>query len=118
MARDTIRRTSVFHAPTGDRGWVPALDVYQLRDGWLVKADLAGVRPQEVAVRVVGRTLTIAGARHDTCIGEGCALYLMEISYSRFERSIDLPCDPGPADVQTDYRDGMLLIHIRCGCPT
>jgi HSP20 family protein len=118
MARDTIRRTSVFHAQAADRAWVPALDVYQLLDGWLVKADLAGVRPQEVTVTVAGRVLTIAGVRHDTCIGEGCAQYLMEISYSRFERSIELPCDPGPADVETDYRDGMLLVHLRCGNKT
>ena len=117
MARDFIRRT-VFHPPADDRGWQPAIDVYRLRDGWLVKADLAGVRPQEVTVTVRGRVLTIAGVRRDACIGEGCAQYLMEISYSRFERSIELPCDPGPADVETDYRDGMLLVYLRCGNKT
>lgn len=114
MARDFILRTTVFHPPAEGRGWQPALDVYQLRDGWLLKADLAGVRPQEIAVTLEGRVVTIAGLRRDLAIEEGCAHYRMEIAYSRFERSIELPCDPGPADLETDYRDGMLLVRLRC----
>ena len=36
----------------------------------------------------------------------------MEISYSRFERSIDLPINLERCQVETEYRDGMLLVHI------
>jgi HSP20 family protein len=37
----------------------------------------------------------------------------MEIAYSRFERSVELPCNLDRADITTEYRDGMLLVRIR-----
>ena len=118
MARDRVLRSCLFRPPADAPGWQPLLDIYELKDGWLLKADLAGVRPDEVSVSVRGRTVTLRGIRRDSLIEEGCAHYRMEISYSAFERSIELPCEPGSkAHVDTDYRDGMLLIRIHCGNP-
>jgi HSP20 family protein len=115
MVRDHVLRMPVFQPSAETAIWQPLLDIYELRDGWLLKADLAGVRPNEVSVSLNGRRVTIRGFRRDTSVEEGCCHYRMEISYSRFERTVDLPSDPGPAGVQTDYRDGMLLIRIRRG---
>jgi HSP20 family protein len=116
--RDRILRTALFGSPAEYLGWQPALDIYEVRDGWLVKADLAGVRPAEVTVSLDGRVLRIQGVRRDWCVEEGCCQYRMEIAYSRFERAVELPDDPGAATVQTDYRDGMLLVRIRRGKPS
>src|SRR5205085_12070615 len=108
MARDRVLRSCLFRPPAEDPGWQPLLDVYELKDGWLLKADLAGIRPDEVTVSLLGRTVTLRGHRRDLSVEEGCAHYRMEISYSSFERSVELPADPGgDARVQTDYRDGM-----------
>jgi len=113
MHRDRILRSCLFRPPAEDRGWQPLLDIYELKDGWLLKADLAGVRPDEVSITLTGRTVTLRGHRRDWAVEEGCAHYRMEIAYSSFERSVELPTDPGRAQVQTDYRDGMLLVRIR-----
>jgi HSP20 family protein len=113
MHRDRVLRSCFFHPSVHDPGWQPLLDIYELKDGWLLKADLAGVRPDEVAVGLCGRTVSLRGHRHDWAVEEGCAHYRMEIAYSSFERSVELPADPGNARVQTEYRDGMLLIRIR-----
>ncbi|HEX3150621.1 MAG TPA: Hsp20/alpha crystallin family protein [Gemmataceae bacterium] len=118
MARDRVLRSSYFRPPAEDHGWQPALDVYEFKDGWLLKADLAGVRPSEVTVSLRGRVVTLRGHRHDWAVEEGCAHYRMEIAYSSFERSIELPGDPDASAVATDYRDGMLLIRIRRGNPS
>jgi HSP20 family protein len=118
MARDRVLRSCLFRPPADDHGWQPLLDIYELKDGWLLKADLAGVRPDEVTVTLCGRCVTLRGHRHDSQIEEGCAHYRMEISYAAFERSVELPADPGTsAQVHTDYRDGMLLVRIRRGNP-
>jgi len=114
MSRDRILR-AVFGQPAEHLGWQPALDIYELKDGWLIKADLAGVRPNEVSVSLVGRVICIQGTRRDWCVEEGCCHYRMEIEYSRFERTVELPDDPGAATLQTEYRDGMLLVRIRRG---
>lgn len=113
MHRDRILRSCLFRPSADDHGWQPLLDIYQLQDGWLLKADLAGVRPDEVTVCLTGRTVTLRGHRRDLCVEEGCAHYRMEIAYSSFERSVDLPADPGDnAAIRTEYRDGMLLVRI------
>ena len=92
--------------------WQPAADVYRTRDGWLVKFDLAGVRPEDIHVEAQGKRLTVKGVRRDCSIGEGCSSYTMEISYSQFQRSLELPVDLARAKLSSEYRDGMLLIHI------
>ena len=114
MPRDRVLPVSqIFRAQSTE--WQPLLDIYELKDGWLLKADLAGVHPKDVSVSVVGCRVTIRGSRRDSCIEEGCCHYRMEISYSQFERSVELPDDPGPCRVQTEFQEGMLLIRIRRG---
>jgi HSP20 family molecular chaperone IbpA len=38
----------------------------------------------------------------------------MEITYSRFEKRVEFPCPIDPASVKHDYRDGFLIINLRC----
>lgn len=95
-----------------DVRWQPAADVYRTRSGWIVKIDLAGVRPADVRVSVCGRRLTVEGTRRDWQIEDAQQHYCMEIAYSHFERSIELPCDLDRFHVTTDYRDGMLLVRL------
>jgi len=94
--------------------WSPAADVYKTPDGWLVKFDLAGVRPEDLSVEVRGRQLRVRGTRRDCTVEEGCQYYQMEIAYSSFERTLELPCDLGRANVSTEYRDGMLYVLVHC----
>ena len=115
MSRDLIRlMQSLFpqDEPADATAWRPAVDVYRTPRGWLLKFDLAGVRPEDVALTVQGCRVTIRGVRRDCLAEEGCRYYRMEITYSHFERSVELPCDVEPAAIATEYRLGMLLVHL------
>ena len=64
MARDQIRARQSFFVPVAQAAqgyatacWQPPVDVYQTADGWLVKYDLAGVRPDEIQLSAQGRRL-------------------------------------------------------------
>jgi HSP20 family protein len=92
--------------------WKPSADVYACRRGWLVKFDLAGVRLEDIELSVSGPRITVRGERRDWTIEEGQRFHSMEISYSRFERSIDLPINLERCQVETEYRDGMLLVRV------
>jgi HSP20 family protein len=94
--------------------WRPAVDAYQTSGGWLLKYELAGVSPQEVEVIASGRTVTVRGVRRDVRIDENQQSYSMEISYNQFERTIELPCDASSMQIDTQYRDGMLWVRLRC----
>jgi len=92
--------------------WRPQADVYRSPHGWLIKFELAGVRPEDIAVSYDGSRLSVAGIRRDLFIEDGYNSYSMEISYSRFERTIKLSEDIKPARVINEYRDGMLLVKV------
>lgn len=93
--------------------WKPAVDVYRTRDGWLLKFDLAGVRPEDIQLTIRGSRLTVRGVRRDWNLEEGCSCYQMEIAYSHFERSIELPAALDRARLSTELREGMLLVRIQ-----
>ena len=103
--------------PSG-RLWNPAADVYHSEDGWVVKIDLAGVTADDLEIVISDSHLTVRGCRRDTFYREGYTYQQMEITYSRFEKSIQFPCSIQGASLQRDYRDGLLIIVLRCdnGC--
>jgi HSP20 family protein len=118
MSQDLIRLMNCLFLPGAgarlETPWRPALDIYHTRSGWIVKFELAGVRVEDIDLTALGNRLTLRGVRRDT-IAEECSYYRMEIDYSSFERSVELPCDLKRADITTDFRDGMLLVHIHEG---
>lgn len=99
-------------SPHANAAWRPAADVYRCEHGWLLKFDLAGVRPEDIEIHVQGRTIVVAGTRRDSRVYQRQQAHRMEISYSRFERSVELPEEIAEAEVRTEYRDGMLLVHV------
>src|SRR5688572_15536313 len=113
MAGDFVRiKRSLFFLPAAqpasEPAWQPPTDIYRTRTGWLVKFDLAGVRPEDVRLTVSDNRLTVSGVRRDCTLEEGCCHYQMEISYSHFERCITLPAALDRAKITLEPRDGML----------
>ncbi len=95
--------------------WRPSVDVYRTRTGWLLKFDVAGVRPDDVAVAVQGRRITVSGIRRDCVAEEAEAYYSMEIAYNRFERTVELPCHLRKPRVTLEGRDGLLIVRVTEG---
>jgi len=92
--------------------WQPRADVHRFPGGWLVKFELAGVRPEDVRLALRGQMLLMQGTRRDEWLTEGLGCYRLEIAYSRFERVIELPGISEAAKIEATYREGMLLVRI------
>ncbi len=105
----------LFAQTLGEAVWHPAVDVYRTPGGWLLKFDLAGVAPEDIAVSVSGRRITVRGVRRDEVLEQGCSYYRMEIAYCGFERSVDLPCSLEHARWDVQFRNGMFLIRLEEG---
>lgn len=99
--------------PSG-RLWNPAADVYRSKDGWIVKVDLAGVCVDDLEIEIDQSNLRVRGCRRDTFFKEGFSYHQMEITYSRFEKTIQFPCSIEAASLAHDYLDGFLIVHLRC----
>jgi HSP20 family protein len=107
---------SIFFLPAAEAGsgmvWKPSADIYRSCHGWLIKFDLAGVERKDITITACGSRLTVSGHRRDWMVQEEWSHYSMEITYSRFERTLELPCDLERASISADFREGMLLVRV------
>ena|SRR5262245_30157121 len=112
------RGFSMMHVSGGARPsgrlWNPSADVYKTADGWIVKVDLAGVCKDELEIEVQANILRIRGCRRDTFYREDYRYHQMEITYSRFEKTIQLPGQIESASIAHDYQDGFLIVSLQC----
>jgi HSP20 family protein len=104
-----LSASSPLHA---EAAWEPAVDVYRCAGGWLVKFELAGVRQEDIEVRLDSRGIAVFGTRLDRRPFEFQEAYLMEISYSRFERFVALPEPIENVQYRVELNDGMLYVHV------
>lgn len=100
--------------PSG-RLWLPAADVYQTPEGWLVKVELAGVSAEEIQIDIQGNVLTIAGCRKDRSCSVGQTFHQMEITYSSFEKTLRFPASIEGAVVEHNFENGLLIIRLKKG---
>ena len=97
--------------PSG-RLWYPSADIYQTPDGWLVKVELAGVSAEEIEIDIQGNQLYIAGCRRDKTCSAGVSYQQMEITYSRFEKTLRFPASIDGASVEHNFENGLLIIRL------
>jgi HSP20 family protein len=95
------------------RGFVPAVDVLYLDDPprAVVRADLAGVDPERLALEIRGRQLIIAGERRT--VESGARVYQqLEIEQGVFRRAVELGADVVADDASASYDDGILRVEV------
>jgi len=95
--------------------WLPAADVYQTPEGWLVKVELAGVSAEDVEIDIQGNVLYIAGSRKDRSCSSSISYHQMEITYSSFEKTLNFPASIDGATVEHNFENGLLIIRLRKG---
>lgn len=98
--------------PSG-RLWLPAADVYETQDGWVVKVELAGVAAEDVEIDVQGNNLHIAGCRKDRTGISGASYHQMEITYSRFEKNLQFPASIENVVLDHMFENGLLIIRLK-----
>ena len=90
----------------------PRLDVFE-KDGYVViKADLPGVRKEDVQVDLDDGDLVIQGETRSEQEVNDDQYYRMERSLGRFYRRVPLGFDAKPEDIQASMNDGVLEIRI------
>jgi HSP20 family protein len=94
------------------RQFVPALDVSENDDEFVVKAELPGIDPKEVDINLTGDLLTIKGDKKDEKEEKGENFHTIERSYGSFSRSFQLPCDVQEDKIEAHYKDGVLDLRL------
>ncbi|MDD9939957.1 MAG: Hsp20/alpha crystallin family protein [Myxococcales bacterium] len=95
-----------------DAGFRPAVDIYQDDKGIHVRADVAGVSPEDIKVEVENRVLTISGERKLEKTSDEGGYHRVERQYGSFSRSFALAEDVDPESIKADYRNGVLNVLL------
>ena len=93
-------------------GWEPSVDVYEDKDKITVKAELPGMKKEDITVALDGDTLTISGERKHEEEHKDKETYRSERYFGRFQRSITLSQQVDPRKIQANYKDGVLTVTL------
>ena len=92
--------------------WQPVVDVIETPQAYLLRAEIAGVNPDDIEVTLVGDTLTMRGEKVIEERLDDQTTHLNERMAGRFERSFALPTSVSPKDIEAEARHGVLVIKV------
>ena len=91
--------------------WVPPVDVAETQEKIFVRAELPGMKQNDIQIEFENGLLTIRGERrHEKT--EGVTWHRVERTYGNFSRSFTLPRTVDPEKISAAYRDGILEIEV------
>jgi HSP20 family protein len=93
--------------------WMPPVDIYQNgKQEIVLKAELPGIKREDLDLRVENNTLTIRGERkHEADVRED-QYHRIERSYGAFSRSFSLPDKVDSGNVKAEFKDGILTVTL------
>ncbi|UCF79540.1 MAG: Hsp20/alpha crystallin family protein [Candidatus Eiseniibacteriota bacterium] len=101
-----------FHPERRDSFFSPVVDVSEVDDEYIIRAELPGVKQEDVKVSVHDNTLTIKGEKKLQKEEKEHNFHRMERSYGSFERSFVLGSKVDAGRAKAKYKDGILEIRL------
>jgi HSP20 family protein len=92
--------------------WTPPCDILESKDAVILRAEMAGVRQDQIEIHVAGNILTLRGERVFEKQDGEIEYHRIERSYGAFGRSFTLPTNVAADQISAEYRDGVLEIRM------
>ena len=96
----------------GARRWMPAMDLVETEDHFVLRADLPGMSEEDVKIELEDNVLTVAGERRAEHEDQQEGYYRVERAFGSFSRSLTLPKGVDPAAVSAAFDRGVLEIRV------
>jgi HSP20 family protein len=93
-------------------GYSPAFEVKETKESFVFKADVPGIKEQDIEVNVTGNRLTVAGKREAEKEDKGDTFYTYERSYGSFSRTFTLPDQTDGEHVKAELKNGELTVVV------
>ena len=93
-------------------GWIPPVDVFEDKDNLVVKAELPGMKRENIEISLHDGVLTLSGERKSEEKHSDAETYRSERFLGRFQRTVTLPTTVNADKVQATYKDGVLTITL------
>ncbi|MCI0571036.1 MAG: Hsp20/alpha crystallin family protein [Myxococcaceae bacterium] len=99
-------------SPAATTAFAPDFDVKETKDSFIFKADLPGVKENDVDISLTGDRLTVTGKREEEKTEEGERFYAYERTFGSFSRSFTLPEGVSAEDVRAEMKNGVLTLTL------
>jgi HSP20 family protein len=109
---------SVVEAPAATAGagaprrWTPAMDLLEDDEAFILRADLPGMRQEDVNIEIEDSTLTVSGERRSESEHHEGSYHRVERAFGSFSRSLTLPKGVDADAVTAKFADGVLEVRI------
>ncbi|HEX8123350.1 MAG TPA: Hsp20/alpha crystallin family protein [Solirubrobacteraceae bacterium] len=97
---------------TGGRRWVPAMDLVETDDHFVLRADLPGLDESAVNIEVNENVLTVSGERSFEHEAKKDGYYRLERGTGQFSRSLTLPDGVDPDAITASFDKGVLEVRV------
>ena len=94
------------------QSWTPSIDVIETDDGIKLKAELAGMDPEDISIEVQDNVLTVSGERRFEEEVKEDKYYRIERRYGSFSRSLALPQTVDETRIEAKYENGVLEVSV------
>lgn len=98
--------------PGRERDWTPAVDVLRDDGDLVLRADIPGIKPEEVTIEVENDVLTVSGHHEESKEEKTEEFVRRERRYGSFSRRMALPGGVDPKKIKAETRDGVLEVKI------
>jgi len=95
-----------------EAAWMPALELADAGDNFVLKAQLPGIDPKDIDVQVTPEAISISGERRYENTDEKPGYVRSEFRYGKFHRVLTLPAHIENDSVQAEYKDGILMLTL------
>jgi len=93
-------------------GWAPALDLHEDKDSLTLRAELPGMKKEDIEIAIEDGVLSISGERKREEKYGDAESYRSERFFGRFNRSLTLPKPVNVEQVKASYKDGVLTVTL------
>ena len=94
------------------RRWIPAMDLVETADELVLRADLPGMKEDDVEIEIKDGVLNVSGERRSEHEDKNEGYYRVERSFGSFSRSLSLPDGIDAEQVKANFEDGVLEVHV------
>jgi len=104
--------TPVPNGNTSVRRWIPAMDLVETDDDFVLRADLPGLSEGDVNIELEDNVLTVSGERKAEHEERKEGYYRVERASGSFSRSLTLPEGVSPDAIKANFEKGVLEVRI------
>ncbi len=104
--------TAMSRFPLREREWLPSIEMFERDNKLVVRAELPGMKEDDVDISVSDDLLTIKGEKKAESEVKDEDYYVCERSYGSFMRTIRLPSNADTGKISADFEDGVLEVTV------